>query len=167
MMTFRPYAIAHDQHGAGLRAYLPFVADVRSDRGPRWPGWLVLAAFVIGMLLGSRAVAAAPPAVTFIHPRVPIVLSSPRGTEIPVQLRIEPHADNRGYAIAWCDGASGHTLDGAEDSAIQPAIAPLSVHVGPGDCPFTASVLGAGGKVRASTSFVMHVCGGQDEPCIR
>jgi hypothetical protein len=166
MIEFRPYAIAHDQAGAGLRAYLPIATDARSDRWPRWPGWLVIAAFVVGLLVGARAAAAAPPAVRFVQPRVPIVLSAPTGTEIPVQLRIEPDADNRSYAIAWCDGAHAHTLDGADESAMQPAARPLLVRVAPGDCEFVASVFGAGGKVRARTSFVMHVCGGQDGDCM-
>lgn len=166
MIQFRPYAIEHDQQGAGLRGYFPIATNVRSDRGPRWPGWLIVAAFVAGILLGTRVAAAAPPAVRFIQPRVPIVLSAPTGTEIPVQLRIEPDAANRGYTITWCDGSHAHTLDGADDSAIQPAVRPLSVRVAPGDCEFTASIFGAGGQLRARTSFVMHVCGGQDGDCV-
>lgn len=154
----RPYAIAHDQEGAGLRAYLPSI-DVQTPR-PRWP-WLVLLAFAMGFLAGVKA-SAAPAPVMFIQPRVPIVLAPPTGTVIPVQIRIEPHAENRAYAITWCDGAHGHSLDGAEDAAIQPVAKALDVRVGPGDCEFIASVFGAGGKVRARTSLVIHVCGGQD-----
>jgi hypothetical protein len=35
MIEFRPYAIAHDQAGAGLRAYLPIATDARSPTAGR------------------------------------------------------------------------------------------------------------------------------------
>jgi hypothetical protein len=140
--------------------------SVESHRKPRqrWP-WLVAIAFVLGFFAGAK-VHASEPAVKFIHPRAPIALAPPTGTVIPVQLRIEPNAANRAYAITWCNGTHGHTLDGADDAAIQPLERPLSVRVGPGDCEFVASVFGPGGALRARTSFVMHVCGGQAEDCV-
>lgn len=167
MIEYRPYAIAHDQAGAGLRAYMAIHSDASGHHDPRWPSWFVIIIFLAGILLGVSARAIAAPApVMFVQPRVPIVLAPPTGTVIPVQLRIERHPDNRAYAITWCDGSSAHTLDGADDAAIQP-MRPLNVRVAPGDCAFTATVFGAGGKSRATTSFVMHVCGGQEGDCIR
>lgn len=121
-------------------------------------------------LLAMVSIAPKPqPAVAFIQPRVPLVLSGPYGEEIPLQVRIEPHADNRSYMLTWCGtGASGHTLDGADDAAIQPTVKALTIRVFPGDCELTATVYGPGvGQVRARATLTVHVCGGDDEGCIK
>jgi hypothetical protein len=135
---------------------------IARPRPPRWPVLLAILTFVLGFLAGAKAYGAEPP-VKFLQPRVPVVLAPPTGTEIPVQVRIEPNAGNRAYAIAWCDGVHAHSLDGADEAAVQPAERPLMVRLGPGDCTFTASVFGVGGALRARTSFVMHVCAGQED----
>jgi hypothetical protein len=164
-MAVRPYAIPQGEAGEGLRDYMPASTAARRRPRARWP-WLVLIAFLLGVATGAKAFAAEP-AVRFIQPRTPFVLAGLTGTLIPVQIRIEPDAANRAYAITWCDGASSRSLDGADAAPIQPEEKPLEVRVGPGDCEFVASVLGAGGALRARTSFVMHICGGPDDPCVR
>lgn len=156
----RPYAIPHDQEGAGLRDYLPSVHVIPPR--PRWP-WILLLGFALGFL--AHAELAAAETIAFIQPRVHVVNAPPTGVDVPVQIRIVPSAANRAYAIAWCDGAHAHTLDGADEATVQPTERPLLVRVGPGQCEFVASVFGAGGAVRARASFVLHVCGGQ-ENCI-
>lgn len=99
------------------------------------------------------------PTLRFIQPRANVVLATPQGVEIPVQLRIEPHADNRGYVIVWQDGKSGHSLDGADDAAIHP-IKPLMIRVFEGVQTIDAYVLGPGGKTREHTAHQLRVCGG-------
>lgn len=105
------------------------------------------------------------PAVEFLQPRSPIILAGLTGSEIPVQIRVEPHADNRAYAIVWCDGASAKSLDGENDAAVQP-IRPLVIRVFPGRCDLTATVFGPGAEqVRARATLTLRVCGGEAEEC--
>jgi hypothetical protein len=106
----------------------------------------------------------APAVVSFLHPRSPLLLASHTGTDIPVQLRIPPHADNRAYVISWCTGASGHTLDGDDDAAIHPTMKPLTIRVYSGKCELTATVYGPGAtQVRGRASMTLLACGGEEE----
>ena len=98
------------------------------------------------------------PLVTFLQPKRAFVLEHPRGVDIPVQLRVEPHADNRAVSLTYCDGAFAWPLEGADDSVVQP-VAPLTFHIFE-SCLFVATVLGPGGKVRARAVLDMKVCGG-------
>lgn len=126
--------------------------------------WLVAAC-----LVGVSLTPAAPrPAVEFLQPRSPIILAGITGTEIPVSIRIEPHADNRAYVIAWCDGASGHSLDGADDAAVHPITTthPFTIRVFPGRCELTATVYGpAPDHVRARATLSLCIRGGEDDDC--
>lgn len=103
-----------------------------------------------------------PPVVRFLQPRASVILVGPYGSDIPVQLRIPPHADNRSYTIAWVNGQSSHTLDGDNDAAVQP-IAPLKVRVYAGRQDLIAEVYGPGGKVRGRAVLPLKVCGGLDD----
>lgn len=107
-----------------------------------------------------------PRPIYFLQPRVPIILAPPTGTVIPVQLHIDPRAANRSYVLQWCDGVSAATLDGDEDSAIHP-VTPLNIRVYAGDCVLHATVRGEGGKQLAVAEMTLHVCGGQEEGCIK
>lgn len=122
---------------------------------------------LVAVLLAWISLAPKPrPAVEFIHPRVPIVFAGLTGADVPVSIRIEPHADNRAYVIAWCDGASGHSLDGADDAAIHPITTTraFTIRVHPGRCELTATVYGPGAtQVRARVSMTLRVCGGDEE----
>lgn len=82
-----------------------------------------------------------------------------------MSIRIEPHADNRAYVIAWCNGSSGHTLDGADDAAIHPITTGrlFTIRVYPGRCELTATVFGPGEQVRARATMILRVCGGDEE----
>lgn len=105
------------------------------------------------------------PAVEFLQPRSRIILASPAGSDIPVQIRIEPHPDNRAYLITWCDGASAKSLDGADEAAVHP-IRPLTIRVHPGTCELLARVLGPGGVERGRATLTLHICGGDVEECV-
>lgn len=103
------------------------------------------------------------PPVEFLQPRARVILASLHGTDIPVQIRIEPHVDNRAYAIAWCgEGVHVHTLDGADDAAIHP-VSPLTIRVYAGDCDLIATIYGPGDVIRARTTLTLRVCGGGEE----
>lgn len=97
-------------------------------------------------------------AVSFIQPRRFYTLAPPTGTEIPVQVRIEPDRANRAYLVRWdgesCGGSHGKTLDGDLEPALQQ---PFNARAGDGLCTFVALVIGSGGSERGRAQFVMHV----------
>lgn len=119
-------------------------------------------------LLAWISLAPKPPAaIAFIHPRASVVLAGPYGVDIPVSIRIDPHADNRRYMITWCNGASGHSLDGADDAAVHPIAIrqdrPFTIRVYPGACELTATVYGPGAnQIRGRVSMDLKVCGGEE-----
>lgn len=117
------------------------------------PRALLLVALALAYLV-------APPPVAFIQPRSRVVLASPYGTEIPVQVRVEPTTANRALVIEWCTGRSARSLDGADDTAVQP-IKPLSVRVFAGTCVFTATVYDSNRKQLARAQLDVHVCDGE------
>lgn len=103
------------------------------------------------------------PAIEILQPHAHVVIAGPRGVELPLQIRIEPHADNRSYLITWCgDGASGQTLDGEDSPALHPEVR-LIIRVFPGACEITATVYGPGGSVRGRATHTLLVCGGDDD----
>lgn len=95
--------------------------------------------------------------IKFIQPKSAIVMGSPSGVEIPVQVKILPHADNRFYRIEWADGSSGKSLMGDEEPATQPMFR-VRLH---DSQTIIATVFGAGGKVLGRTEFPIKVCGGE------
>ena len=95
--------------------------------------------------------------IRFLQPKSPIVLGSPSGVEIPVQVKILPHEDNRSYRIEWADGSSGKSLYGADEPATQP---PFRVRIHESQT-IVATVYGSGGKVRGRVEFPIKVCGGE------
>lgn len=117
--------------------------------------------FRVGLLFVALSLSTpARPPIEFVQPRAHVILAGPRGVEIPIQIRVEPHTDNRSYVITWCgDGASAQTLDGDQDSALHPE-KPLIVRVYPGACELTAAVYGPNNTLRARVTHTLSVCGG-------
>jgi len=107
----------------------------------------------------------------FLHPKARMVIVGVRRVEIPVQIWIERHPDNRAYRIDWSGescpgGSSAKTLDGDRESRVHPEFKPLAVSLTQaGVCQIAASVYGPGGKVRSATAIEIKGCGGGDEPC--
>jgi hypothetical protein len=110
--------------------------------------------------------------VRLIQPKAKIVLSGPRGTSLPFQAWVARHPDNRWVQLeVWLDGmrvqSSGWDIDG-DAAAVQPSVKPLIVHLAPGTYAFRvlacSSVTDASecGRVRASVSQEVKVCGGED-----
>lgn len=97
--------------------------------------------------------------VSFIQPKSAVILASPYGAEIPLQVRIEPSPLNRGYRIDWDGGASARSLNGDEEPALQP---PLTIRVFQSQT-IVARVFGEGGKQIARAEFNLKVCGGSEE----
>ena len=102
---------------------------------------------------------ASEPPIKFLHPKSRLILLGAKSVEIPVQLWIKRHPENRSYRITWdgehCGGSSARTLDGDQDSQIHPPQwDQVKVRVtGIGTCTVWASVYGSGGKIRASASL--------------
>lgn len=114
-------------------------------RRPWWP-WLVVLAFLAGVVIGAAVVSAAEPAVT-IHVRPQIMI---RRGDIRVEVRVPRHTDNRMLAIAWISdvGTAGSTvrpLEG-EDALVMHVLALPSQPAA--NYFFTASVFGSSGKLR-------------------
>lgn len=91
---------------SGLRDYRAAVA-ISTTPAPRWP-WLVLLAFLLGLLCGARAASAAEPCVRLqVRPRILLF----RG-DVDVQARVARHVDHRRLLVAWDSdqGAAGSRL---------------------------------------------------------
>ena len=96
-MTLRhmPYAIPHDQHGAGLRDYLP----IATTPGPGSPwAWAVLIVFLTFVML--------------------------QRSDVTIETRIARHADHRRLAVSWAsdngkDGGFQVSLDGDQAPAFR------------------------------------------------
>ncbi len=101
----------------------------------------------------------------FIHPKTHVALSGVTGLDIPVQVWVLRHKDNRQITIAWsgagCSGSSSMMLDGQYEAAVYPAFRYLLVRMGPGVCILEAVVYGAGGKVLQRATFEMTIMGPQ------
>lgn len=115
----------------------------------RWP-------LLLGVL-GLVALTSNHDPITFIQPKSRVILQHYGGSEVPVQIRIEPNKENRSYRIEWSGGASARTLDGADDAALQP---PLTIRVFESEI-ITAAVFGPGGKLLYQKEFPLKVCGGE------
>lgn len=102
----------------------------------------------------------------FVQPRASVVLSGMTGVEIPVQLIVERHSENRALEIAWngptCAGRSVMQLDAEFAERLQPPMKAAKIRMGPGKCEIAASVFGPGGRIRHRRTFVMTVCGGAE-----
>lgn len=109
---------------------------------------------------GKRIVDKPVEPLRFVHPRSTVSLT---GGEIPVQVWVQRHPDNRAVRISWdgvgCNGSSTKSMDGQYEAAVQPPMAPLKVRMTPGVCTITAEVLGPGGKLRHRTFLEMRICG--------
>jgi hypothetical protein len=101
----------------------------------------------------------------FIHPKSPLSMSGMSGVDIPVQVWVLQHEDNRVVDITWgganCAGRFAWTLDGKYEAAVQPPMGPFNVRMGPGLCTIVAEVLGPGGKLRHRAVYEMRICGGE------
>ena len=106
--------------------------------------------------LGLVAFSANDP-VAFVQPKSHIILAQHGGVEIPIQIRIEPNAENRSYRIEWANGVSARTLDGADDAALQPT---LKIRVFQSQT-IVASVFGPGGKLLYRAELPLEVCGNE------
>lgn len=114
--------------------------------------------FLLASVLFLVALTDSHDAVRFIQPKSSIVLGSPAGVEVPIQVKITPHEDNRSYRIQWADGSSGKSLYGLDEPATQPAFK-VRIHESQ---TIVATVFGAGGKVLGRTEFPIKVCGGEN-----
>lgn len=140
-------------------------------RSIRWGR--VLAAVIGGTLAlwWLRGNTEAASVISFVQPRGPMVIASPTGTEVAVQTRIERSDDNRWWQLNWdgqgCVGSSGHSLNGADESTLQPENAdpkhPFTIRVWPGRCVLVAVLVGKDGQLRGRATLDLHVCGGESE----
>lgn len=123
--------------------------------------------WLLGLALAGVALTSDVGRVTFVQPVRQFVLPPYGGTEIPVQTKIPVSADNRAWALQWSGeacpgGASVRELHGADDPALEPAEAPLSVRIfAGGSCVFVASVYGAGGKLLARGDVTIRTDAGE------
>lgn len=99
--------------------------------------------------------------VAFIQPRSLFAIAAYGGIEIPVQARVERHADNRAFRLAWdgdgCGGASWRQLEGEDASALQPNDTPVLVLASAGRCVFVAEVYAANRKLRGRAQIEVDV----------
>lgn len=99
--------------------------------------------------------------ISFIQPKSRIVLSDPRGVDVLVQTKITPSDQNRWFRLEWPDGVSMKSLNGSDESAIQPE-KPLKIRVFPGKTQIIASVFGSGQKLLGREILELSVCGGEE-----
>ena len=85
--------------------------DVPPTHDPNWPFWLwvLLCAFLMGLVLGSRPQAAERCITLRVNPALML-----RRGPIDVQTHIRGHADHRAFMVAWSsdtgsEGSSGPT----------------------------------------------------------
>ena len=119
-MTLRhmPYAIPHDQHGAGLRDYLPIATTPGPGSPWAWAVLIVFLTFVFGVWCGSRVHAAS---CISLRVRPGVMLQR---SDVTIETRIARHADHRRLAVSWAsdngkDGGFQVSLDGDQAPAFR------------------------------------------------
>lgn len=110
--------------------------------------------------------------IKFIHPAARIVLSGPRGVEIPVQAWIERHPDNKLFQLEWARHGEkpqifAKTADGEYEARLFP-IEPINIRLTHGDWEIRALACSAErnglcAQVRARAVMPFKVCGGMEE----
>lgn len=122
-----------------------------------------LSLLVVAVLL--LAVQGGPP-VKFIHPKTRIVLASVRGfADIPVQVWAERHEANRLMRVEWwgegCSGSFEREMAGEGAPRLFPDDGWRLARLQPGVCLFTASVYGAGSRLRHRATLEVCAAGGE------
>lgn len=132
--------------------------------GQRW--------VVLSLVLLAVALTKDHDPIRFLHPKSRVVLSHPRGVEIPVQVWIERHPEHRLLQLEWARAGEtpqrhAQTVDG-DHAKVFPAERWLTIRLTPGEWVITALACSSHQealctRVHDRASMTVRVCGGDEE----